>query len=172
MRFCQIQTMPIIKLECIINAPRDRVFDLARSIDLHQISAGNTNERAVAGRISGLIELNETVTWRAKHLGVYQHLTAKISAFDRPNHFTDEMVSGAFKRFKHKHIFESRPDGTTLMIDLFDYTAPFGILGKLADVIFLEAYMAGFLRHRNKVIKDFAESDKWKQCLDVSGQSF
>lgn len=165
MRFCQIQIMPIIKLECIINAPRDRVFDLARSIDLHQISAGNTNERAVAGRITGLIELNETVTWRAKHLGVYQHLTAKISAFDRPNHFTDEMVSGAFKRFKHQHLFESQPDNSTLMIDLFDYTAPLGWLGKWADFIFLKAYMTRFLTHRNAIIKAYAESDRWQVVL-------
>lgn len=116
--------MPVIKLECVVNAPKERVFDLARSIELHQISAGKTHEKAVAGRLSGLIELNEAVTWRAKHFGFYQHLTAKITAFDRPNHFSDEMVSGAFKRFSHQHLFESQPDGSTLMIDLFDYTSP------------------------------------------------
>lgn len=157
--------MPVIKLECVVNAPKERVFDLARSIDLHQISAGKTHEKAVAGRLSGLIELNETVTWRAKHFGVYQHLTAKITAFDWPNHFTDEMVSGAFKRFKHQHIFESRADDSTLMIDVFDYTAPLGLLGKCADFIFLKTYMTRFLRNRNNVIKTFAESEQWKLYL-------
>tara|TARA_Y100000385_G_scaffold50965_1_gene47775 strand:+ start:2192 stop:2338 length:147 start_codon:yes stop_codon:yes gene_type:complete len=48
--------MPIIKIETIINAPIDRVFDLARSIDLHTLSTKETNEKAVAGKTSGFIE--------------------------------------------------------------------------------------------------------------------
>ena len=59
--------MPIIRLETSINADQQAVFDLARSIDLHQISTAHTNERAVAGKTSGLLELNESVTWEARH---------------------------------------------------------------------------------------------------------
>ena len=42
--------MPVITLTTVIGAPRERVFDLARSIDAHQDSTGNTEERAVALR--------------------------------------------------------------------------------------------------------------------------
>lgn len=101
--------MPHIKLETIINAPIERCFDLARSIDLHKISTGNTQEEAIAGTTSGLIGLNETVTWRARHFGVRQTLTSKITEFERPHFFVDEMLEGAFKSIYHKHIFRPHP---------------------------------------------------------------
>ena len=85
---------------------RELCFDLSRSIDLHQISTSKSKEYVIGGRKAGLIELGEVVTWRAKHFGIWQNLTAKITEFDRPKRFSDEMVKGAFKKFKHDHIFE------------------------------------------------------------------
>ncbi|MEM1220891.1 MAG: SRPBCC family protein [Bacteroidota bacterium] len=156
--------MPIIQEVLWIDAPKDRVFDLARSIDLHQVSTAQTNERAVGGRTAGLIELGETVTWRAKHLGVYQHLTVRITEMERPHFFVDEMVKGAFKGFRHQHLFEEEKGGTK-MTDIFDYQSPLGWLGYLADWLFLEAYMRRFLAQRNQVIKAFCEGDAWREVL-------
>jgi len=156
--------MPKIEFQTHIKANINIVFDLSRSIDLHKISTEQTNEQAVAGKTSGLIEVNESVTWRAKHFGIYQNLTSKITAFDQPNYFIDEMQKGAFKAFKHEHNF-SELNGETQMIDIFNYTAPYGVLGKLADKLFLKNYMIKLLEKRNQIIKEFAESDKWKQLL-------
>ena len=86
--------MPIIELETRIQANIDVVFDLSRSIDLHLISSKQTHEKAIAGKTSGLIELGETVTWKAKHLGIYQTLTTQISAYDKPRYFVDEQIQG------------------------------------------------------------------------------
>ncbi|WP_370519212.1 cell division protein [Flavobacterium sp. Sd200] len=127
--------MPVITLITVINAPIKVVFDLSRSIDLHKISTAKTNEEAVAGRTSGLINLGESVTWRAKHFGITQKLTSSITAFNYAHSFTDEMTSGAFKSFKHDHIFEETNHGV-LMTDIFDYKSPFGVLGQMADALF------------------------------------
>lgn len=148
--------MPTIHLHTFIQAKPAHVFDLSRNVDLHQISTKQTQEKVVAGKMSGLIGLGESVTWRAKHFGIYQNLTAKITAFEKPNSFTDEMVSGAFKSFKHVHKFEGKDDGT-LMTDIFSYTSPLGLLGKLADYLFLQTYMKNLLTVRNAVIKAYAE---------------
>ncbi|MEZ4977184.1 MAG: SRPBCC family protein [Flavobacteriaceae bacterium] len=156
--------MPRIELRTEIKADKEIVFDLSRSIDLHKISTEHTNETAIAGKTSGLIGVNESVTWKAKHFGIYHKLTSKITEFDRPNYFADEMVSGAFSEFKHEHHFADL-NGGTLMTDFFDYKSPFGILGKLADRIFLEKYMTDLLTKRNRIVKEFAESDKWKQII-------
>lgn len=157
--------MPKIKLETIIDAPVDRVFDLARSIDLHKLSTSGTNEEAVAGRTTGLIELGETVTWRAKHFGVYQKLTVEVTKFDRPNMFEDVMLKGAFKQMKHTHRFE-KEGVQTKMIDEFFFLSPLGVLGKLADMLFLKKYMTNFLLNKNKELKSFAESEEWKKILN------
>ncbi len=148
--------MPIIKTDMFIYAPRDICFDVARDIDIHTQSTSQTNERAIGGVTSGLIELNETVTWEAEHFGVKQNLTVRITEFDYPNRFVDEMEKGAFKRFYHVHDFIEKENGT-LMIDTFDYTSPFGIIGRLADRLFLEQYMKEFLIKRNRYIKRIAE---------------
>ncbi|MEM1325773.1 MAG: SRPBCC family protein [Bacteroidota bacterium] len=156
--------MPIIRLETYIEGSIEVVFDLSRSIDLHKYSAQATNEEAIAGVTSGLIGLGESVTWRAKHFGIYQRLTSKITAFQRPDYFVDEMEKGVFKSFKHEHIFEEQ-EGQTLMIDVFHYISPLGFLGRMADKLFLENYMKAFLEKRNEVIKEVAETDKWKEIL-------
>jgi ligand-binding SRPBCC domain-containing protein len=157
--------MPTIHLTTFIAAPAERVFDLCRSIDLHRKSMAHTNEEAVAGTTSGLIGLDETVTWKAKHLLKTRVLKSKIIAMNRPLSFTDEMVNGDFKRLRHEHHFK-RIDNGTLVIDLFHFDAPFGGLGRLAGRLFLIRYMRKLLEHRNQVIKEYAESEKWKSILD------
>ena len=156
--------MPIITLQTEIEASREIVFDLSRSIDLHKISTSHTNETAISGKTSGLINLNESVTWRAQHLGVYQNLTSMITEYDFPNYFVDEMISGAFKKFKHEHHFRDI-EGKTLMTDVFDYKSPLGILGHFVDWLFLKNYMTSFLKDRNKTIKRFAETGKYREIL-------
>jgi ligand-binding SRPBCC domain-containing protein len=156
--------MPLLKIETLIQAPIQRCFDLSRSIDLHQTSMEQTNEKAIAGRTSGLIQLGEQVTWQAKHFGLTQKLSVQITAFDAPHFFADEMVKGAFKSFRHEHHFKASSSGT-LMTDLFDFEAPLGFLGQFANLLFLTKYMTQLLQKRNKTIQKTAESDRWKEVL-------
>jgi ligand-binding SRPBCC domain-containing protein len=153
-----------IESELFIAAPRERVFDLARSIDLHQRTLEHTGERAVGGRTAGLIGLGETVTWRARHLGVTQHLTSRISGFDRPRWFRDEMVRGAFAWMEHDHWFDQAEGGTVLR-DRFRFAAPLGPLGRIAEALVLRRYMTRFLDTRNAVLKRIAESDEWRRYV-------
>lgn len=156
--------MPKIKLKTIIHADIEICFDLARSIDLHSISTAKTNEKAVDGKMKGLIELNEFVTWEATHFGVRQKLTSKITAYVRPFHFRDEQQKGIFKRIYHDHYFQKLENGV-LMTDEFTYEAPFGILGKLVEKLVLTKYLTKFLKERNQMIKEYAESDLHKTIL-------
>lgn len=156
--------MPLIELETEIHAPMDRVFDLARSIDAHMASTAGTHEKAVAGRTSGLIEFGETVTWEAKHFGITQRLRVRVTAFDRPFLFRDEMIRGAFASMEHTHRFSETEHGT-MMKDEFQYTAPYGLLGKAAERLFLTRYMERFLFQRGLALKRLAESMEWKRYL-------
>lgn len=156
--------MTIIELETHILAPIERVFDLARCIDLHMDSTGTTGERVVAGRRAGLIGLGETVTWEARHFGVRQQLESEITDYRHPHMFEDSMRKGAFKSLRHVHSFEETEQGT-LMRDLFHYEAPFGICGRLAESIFLTRYLQHFLKEKNTHLKEIAESDGWKKYL-------
>lgn len=153
-----------IELHTSILAPITRCFDLSRSIDLHLLSTNHTNEKAVAGITSGLIGINESVTWEAKHFGVVQRMTTKIPALERPNFFISEMEKGAFKSFRHVHQFKE-VGGNTVMIDHLEFSSPFGLIGSIADGLVLRRYMINLIRKRNETIKKFAESDQWKLFL-------
>lgn len=153
--------MSDIYLETLIDADIHHVFDLARDIDLHQKSTSRSNEKAIAGRTSGLIEKRETVTWRAKHLGVYQTLTTKIISMEKPHQFTDIMLKGAFKSMRHQHMFRD-VEGKTLMTDRFEFESPFGIIGKLLNTIYLTHYLKTFLLERNELIKTIAEESEMR----------
>jgi ligand-binding SRPBCC domain-containing protein len=145
-----------IQLITFINAPIEKVFDLSRSIDLHMESTKQTGEKAIAGTTSGLIGLGQTVTWRAKHFGIWQTLTSKITEYDRPNLFVDEMVSGAFKSIRHEHHFTALVD-QTIMEDIFEFESPLGTVGSLFNKLILTRYMTTLLKKRNTVIKEIAE---------------
>jgi ligand-binding SRPBCC domain-containing protein len=156
--------MPKIELQTEINSTIEICFDLSRSIDLHKISTAKTNEEAIEGTTTGLINLNETVTWQATHFGIRQKLTSKITAFEKPYYFRDEQIKGAFQSFYHEHKFEQL-ENKILMTDIFEYQSPFGIIGKIFNKFILTNYLRNLLINRNNVIKEFAETDKWKLVL-------
>jgi ligand-binding SRPBCC domain-containing protein len=159
------KNMPKIELTTEISSTLEICFDLSRSIDLHKISTTQTNEQAISGRTNGLINLNETVTWQATHFGVRQKLTSKIIVFDRPNYFVDEQIKGIFKSIIHEHIFEKVGD-KVIMKDIFEFHSPFGLFGKLFNKLVLTNYLKKFLIERNLIIKQFAETEKWKEVLN------
>lgn len=150
--------MPIIKYDIFVNAPINVCFDLSRNVEIHMETTSKTKERAIAGVTSGLMEQGDTVTWEATHLGVRQQLTAKIIEMDRPYQFTDVMVKGAFHSFTHTHEFIESGTGT-IMKDTFSYKSPLGILGVIADKLFLVKYMRNFIVNRAKELKRIAEKE-------------
>jgi ligand-binding SRPBCC domain-containing protein len=156
--------VPVIRITTTIVAPAERVFDLARSVEFHVASAGTNGERVVNGVASGLLGLDDEVTWSARHFGVRQTLSSRITAFDWPRSFRETMVRGAFKRFDHDHVFEEQ-GGVVVMRDVFDYDAPLGPLGRIADALFLERHMRCFLETRAAEIKTACESDAWHRFL-------
>jgi ligand-binding SRPBCC domain-containing protein len=147
--------MQTVTVHTLIRAPIEVCFDAARDLDLHVESMRHTNERAVAGRTSGLIELGEAVTWRGRHFGVVQHFTSKITAFDRPRYFQDSMQRGAFRSFVHDHFFVEE-NGQTRMTDLLVFEAPLGILGRIAERLLLRRYLERLLADRARVIAQYS----------------
>jgi ligand-binding SRPBCC domain-containing protein len=151
--------MTTIHLITEINAPIETIFNKSRNITVHIETASKTNEKAIAGRTSGLIELNETVTWQGIHFSLKLQHQSKITQMQFPNNFTDEMVKGCFKSFKHEHSFTHK-NGITIMEDKLMYETPFRIFGKLFDRLFLKRYLSNFLTYRNEVLKTISEKSK------------
>ncbi len=121
-----------IELTTIINARAEACFDGSRDVRLHQVSMGHTRERAIAGKTEGLLELGDEVTWRAWHWGLWWNLTSRITEFEFPVYFCDEMVKGPFESMHHEHHFVET-EGITHMRDLFLFESPFKPIGRWVD---------------------------------------
>ncbi len=139
-----------------IAAPTDRCFDLSRSIELHVESMAASRERAVSGVTSGLIGKEDEVTWEARHFGVRWRVTSRITEFDRPHRFVDEMIRGPFALFRHEHRFEGS-EGTTRMTDLIEFRTRAGPLTRVTDFV-AAAYLRRLMLKRNATIRGKAES--------------
>ena len=157
--------MVTIDVTTRIQAPLERCFDLARSIEVHLLGTESTAEQAVAGVRSGLMHLGDAVRWKARHFGITQHLTSKITRYDRPVYFQDTMQKGAFRSMQHDHFFTRLEPGCTEMRDVFRFAAPLPILGLIAETLVLRRYMTHFLTQRNHVLKQVAESPNWQSYL-------
>jgi ligand-binding SRPBCC domain-containing protein len=144
--------MPVITLTTAIRATPECCFDASRDLDLHLQSMGHTGERAVGGKTSGLIELGEQVTWEARHFGIRQRFTSRITAFDRPRSFQDSMIKGAFHSFVHDHYFEPCAEGT-IMKDVLTFRSPLGPIGALVDRFMMSRYLTRMLTLWNEVLK-------------------
>ncbi len=139
-----------------IASPPAVVFDLARDVGAHAASMAGSGERAVGGVTAGLLELGDVVTWRARHFGVTLELTARVVEMTRPERFVDEQVDGPFARWWHEHRFEEIDAGTE-MIDRVEYDAPFGPLGRVAERLVLDRYLAQLIRDRAEYLQAAAE---------------
>jgi ligand-binding SRPBCC domain-containing protein len=156
--------MPTIHLTTFIAAPYNVVFDLSRHIGLHKESMSHYKEEAVAGIRFGLIEKDETVTWKARHLFKERLMRVRITELKRGEMFIDEQMQGDFKMMKHEHYFKPCDNGT-IMIDLLHFETPYGMLGRWFNALYLTNYMKKLLEQRNNTIRDYAESSKWRKLL-------
>jgi ligand-binding SRPBCC domain-containing protein len=159
--------MVTLKEVTVIRAPIARCFDLARSVEVHLAGNVHWGEAAIAesGSASGLVDLGQRVTWRAKHFAIRQRLTSEITAMDRPVYFQDTMIEGPFHSMQHAHVFRTLSPEMTEMEDVFRFAAPLPVLGRLAEILVLRRYMRGLLRERNAVLKEIAESKEWQRLL-------
>ncbi|MGO4105117.1 SRPBCC family protein [Leifsonia sp. YAF41] len=131
-------------------------FDLARSIDVHVDSMSRSRERAIGGVTGGLIAEGEEVTWRARHFGIPFRLTSRITEMAIPRSFVDKQVRGPFRSFRHEHTF-SEHQGRTTMIDHVEFSAPFGVLGRLAEKLVLARYLRRLIEQRNRFLVTAAQ---------------
>jgi ligand-binding SRPBCC domain-containing protein len=156
--------MPTIHLTTFIEAPLQRVFDLSRNISMHKISMEKTGEQAIGGITAGLINKDETVTWKARHLYKTRLFTSQVTEMKPYEKFTDKMIKGDFRAFEHEHYFKPVDNGT-IVIDILRFETPYGWFGKMVNKFYLRSYIEKLVNQRNQVIRQYAVSDKWRALL-------
>jgi ligand-binding SRPBCC domain-containing protein len=78
--------------------------------------------------------------------------------------FTDKMIKGDFLSYEHEHFFKPVDNGT-ILIDIINYETSYGFLGKMVNQFYLNTYLEKLIVTRNELIKQYAESEKWRALL-------
>ncbi len=174
--------METIRLTTWIDAPVERCFRLAASVERHVASTavrgddeagakdGGGIVRGVNGglgaRVTGSGEVGK---FQRLHVDVRLTHTSRIVGWRPYGYFFDVMVKGAFARFEHEHHFAAMDDGTR-MRDEIRFAARFGLLGRMVEKTVVRRNLIKLLKRRNAVIKRVAETDEWREYLEPVGE--
>ncbi|MBO6515789.1 MAG: SRPBCC family protein [Bacteroidia bacterium] len=82
-----------------------------------------------------------SLTWRARFPKVVKH-----------HYFIDEQIKGPFKSWQHKHTITSDENGVRMMDEIV-YEPPFGIIGAIANKLFIRKQLQAIFDHRTDVLK-------------------
>jgi ligand-binding SRPBCC domain-containing protein len=157
--------MVTIKLNTWVNAPVERCFKLASSVEFHIASARPMRERAVSGVTSGLLREGDTVKWHARRFLLRLTHTSLMEVSRPFSHIREVMAAGIFARYEHEHYFAAMDDGTRVRDEL-KFSAPLGPLGRMMEGLVLRRYMTSVLKRRNRALKRAAESEEWRLYLE------
>lgn len=79
--------------------------------------------------------------------------TTEIKAVTYQEYFIDDQKFGPFALWNHHHFFYKKENGVE-MIDEVSYALPLGLLGRLANTLFVAKRVAAIFRFRKKAIEN------------------
>ena len=90
---------------------------------------------------------------------VKMNWVTEITAVKEKEFFIDEQRFGPYSMWHHEHYFEELPNGNTLIKDKVSYKIPLGILGHIAQVLFIKKQLNAIFSYRFKRLNDLFTND-------------
>jgi len=141
----------VLRRQQLIRQPIESVFAFfADAENLERITPPWLHFRVITPRPIN-IERGTLIDYRLKLWGVAFGWRTRIDLFEPPFRFTDVQLRGPYRLWHHRHRFEPVDEGT-LVIDHIDYELPFGLLGSLARVLFVDRALRRIFDYRQQQI--------------------
>ncbi len=148
--------MERIERTVLIAAPIERVFSFHD--DTRNLLAITPSHLKVSITSMGTPGPGYEVRLTVRFLGLIpMHWHVRITEHVPPVRMTDVQVSGPFRSWKQIRLLRSVPDGTELT-DVVEYEVPFGVLGHIADVLFIRRQIRSMFAYRQAATKRLLES--------------
>ena len=132
----------------LIKAPMPRVWDFfSAPANLGKITPSRMNFRII--RMDGdRMFPGQRIEYRVSVLPLVR-LTweTEITEVEENRMFVDEQRRGPYSLWRHRHSFREIPEGVE-MTDRIDYGVPFGLLGRLANWLFVEQQVKAIFAYR------------------------
>ncbi len=86
-------------------------------------------------------------------LGLKMTWVTEITHVKTGEYFVDEQRVGPYSMWHHQHHIKKIPGGVE-MLDIIDYQAPLGIIGDIANAIFIKRQLAEIFAYRKRAIEE------------------
>lgn len=138
-----------VRKEQFLNAKMEDVWDFVTSpYNLKKITpeymnflikSKNMNEKIYPGmiicyKVSPILKI--PTTW-----------VTEITHVKKNEFFVDEQRVGPYKMWHHQHLFREEKNGV-LMIDIVSYKLPFGMIGRLVNLLFIKNKINNIFNYR------------------------
>ncbi|MEM9887245.1 MAG: SRPBCC family protein [Bacteroidota bacterium] len=77
----------------------------------------------------------------------------EITHIKEGKYFVDEQRFGPYALWHHEHHFERQADGI-LMTDMLHYKVPYGIIGSIADAVFVDRKVEEIFTYRKEAVEE------------------
>ena len=85
-------------------------------------------------------------------LGIKMTWVTEITHVEYQKYFVDEQRVGPYALWHHEHIIEEI-DGGVLMKDIVSYKPPMGLLGSIANALFIKRQLNSIFDYRVKAVE-------------------
>lgn len=100
-----------------------------------------------------VVRLDTRISYRLRLHGIPLGWESRISEFTDGESFADEMLSGPYRRWYHRHLFREVRDGVEMQ-DIVEYALPFGPLGRLMNALTVRRRLEAIFEHRAERIAE------------------
>ena len=99
------------------------------------------------------MKLGQIIDYTIKIKGIPVRWRSLISSYDPPHSFIDEQVKGPYSLWHHTHRFKEE-NGGTVIFDYVKYKIPFGLVGRIANFIWISKDLKRIFNYRKKIIAE------------------
>ena len=151
--------MPRLEFAAEIDAPLEAVWAFHNSVEsMPKITPPQTKVR-IEGTPGAMTKgARFTLIVRQPPIFLPLRWETIIIEYDPPYRFVDEQGKGPFALWHHEHLFEQAARGRTLVRDIVTYTPPFGLLGVIADRLFIRRQLNAMFRYRHTQTRRLLEN--------------
>lgn len=110
----------------------------------------------IVSSTDGEVRAGTELEYRLRWLGVPMGWKSRISEYERSRHFADEMLSGPFVSWYHRHVFTEVPEGVEMLDDVA-YELPLGPLGRLVHRLGVRRQLDAIFDYRRDTIAGISE---------------
>ena len=145
--------------EQVINSSINEVWDFISSPDnLKKITPDSMGFDIRTADLPSKIYEGMIISYTVRPmLGIKTNWVTEITHVVDKSYFVDEQRVGPYTMWHHQHIISPVENGV-LMKDIISYKPPFGILGNIANVLFIRKKLNSIFNYRTKVLEELFPS--------------